>query len=284
MQKSEDSRAATTAHRKVKSSTTLNRKYVRRPSKSPDGMIPVKRSSKIKRFDVQMIEKENKAEQKIAPATVHPIQKTAIKRMQNRSQKPVVSKMTAKELKDQAIKKALADAAKMKEMNDEGIESKDVSKKMHFGVGRVVLALSCAAVAVLAIVYFVNLNMPDISIRVAAMQTGIEASFPSYVPKEFNVSSIMSEDGKVVISFRDNENDKSFSLTEESSSWDSSALLNNFVKNEYGEDYAIIKEQGLTIYIGNSGAAWVNGGMMYKINATEDVLSKKQISSIATSL
>lgn len=284
MQKSEDSRAATTAHRKVKSSTTLNRKYVRRPSRSSDGMVSVRRSSKIKHFDARMVEKKSKVEQKIAPATVHPIQKTAIKRMQSRSQQPMVSKMTAKELKDQAIKKALADASRMKEMDSEKMESTDVFKKMHFGVGRVVLALSCAVVAVLAIVYFVNLNMPDISIRVAAMQTGIEASYPSYIPKEFSVSSIMSEDGKVVISFKNNENDSSFSLTEESSSWDSSALLNNFVKNEYGEDYATIKEQGLTIYIGNNGAVWVNGGMMYKINAAEDVLSKKQISSIAASL
>ena len=192
MQKSEDSRAATTAHRKVKSSTTLNRKYVRRPSKSPDGMIPVKRSSNIKHFDAQIVGKRKKVEQKNAPATVHPIQKTAIERMQNRSRKPVVSRMTAKELKDQAIKKALAEASNMKKMNSEKMEPEDVSKKMHFGMGRVVLALSCAAVAIFAIIYFVNLNMPDISIRVAAMQTGIEASYPSYIPKGFSVSSIMS--------------------------------------------------------------------------------------------
>lgn len=284
MQKSESNHAAATAHRKVKASTTLNRRYVKKPTKSSDVFVSVKKSSKIKHFDIApVVKKKVQDDQPIAPAVTHPMQATAISRMQARKTTPMVSKMTAKELKDQAIKKALADAAKITDDAKEEKSTEKVATKMHFGIGRIMLAISCATAAVFAIVYFVNLNMPDISMRVAAMQTGIEASYPSYVPKEFSLSSISSEDGKVVLKFKDNS-DKEFTLIEENSSWDSNALLSNFVKTTYGDSYSIIREQGLTIYTNDKQAAWVNGGILYKIESSEGSLSKQQIRLIAVSL
>ena len=190
--------------------------------------------------------------------------------------------MTAKEIKDQAIQKALASAATVERV-DSGQKTKKMGK-MHFGFGRVALALSCAAIVALAIVYFVNLNMPDISLRVAAMQTGINASYPGYVPRGYAVSSITSESKRIVLDFKNGENDGLFTLTEETSSWDSNALLNNFVKTAYGDNYKTVKEQGLTIYINGSDAAWVNGGVFYQITAKNGILTNKQICSIATSL
>ena len=155
---------------------------------------------------------------------------------------------------------------------------------MHFGFGRVMLALSCAAAAVFAIVYFVNLNMPDISLRVAAMQTGINASYPNYVPRDYSVSSITSEDSKVTMEFQNSNTGDAFTLVEEASSWDSNALMSNYVKNEFGDSYTVVREQGLTIYISGNNAAWANGGIVYKINTTAGSLTNKQIKSIATSL
>lgn len=192
------------------------------------------------------------------------------------------SKVTAKELKEQAIQKALAVASKTAE--EEQPVADKVKKKMYFGFGRVLLALSCAAVAVFAIVYFVNLNMPDLSLRVAAMQSGINASYPSYIPRDFNLSDITSEEGKVILNFKNNTTGDAFSLVEETSSWDSNALLTNFVKDAYGENYTIIREQGITLYINGSNAAWVNGGVVYKLTTTSGSLTKKQIKSIAVSL
>ena len=290
MQKSGSNNMATTAHRKVRTSTTLNRRYVKRPMQSTDVMVSVKRSSKVKHFNSPMATinttaKKVKDDQPMAPVMPHPVQTAAISRMQARKATPMVSKMTAKELKDQAIKKALANASKVVDNDNKKADKKTKkSPKLSFGLGRVVLALSCAAAAVFAIVYFVNLNMPDISMRVAAMQTGIEASYPSYVPRDFNLSDITSEDGKVVLNFKNAETGDTFSLIEENSSWDSNALLTNFVKNEYGEDYSIVREQGLTIYMSGSNAAWVNGGVVYKLNTISGMLTKKQIRSIAVSL
>ena len=73
-------------------------------------------------------------------------------------------------------------------------------------------------------------------------------------------------------------------MEEEASSWDSNALLTNYVKEAFGDGYSIVREQGLTIYIKGSNAAWVNGGIVYKLKADDGVLTNKQIRSIAVSL
>ncbi len=254
MQKSDSNQMAKSTHRKVGNSTTLNRRYARRPGRNADIMVKTSGSSK-------------------------------------QGQQVEMKKMSAKELKDQAIKKALASAEKpMEKENDKKIMQKVLKKstkgeKMHFGLGRVALALGCAAVAVFAIVYFVNLSMPDFSLKVAAMQTGIDATYPSYVPRDYNLSNITSENGKIVLEFKNYTDDHSYTLTEESSSWDSNALLENYVKSNYEKDYSTVKEQGLTIYMGGRKAAWVNGGVFYEISTSENgLLTKKQITTIANSL
>ena len=116
------------------------------------------------------------------------------------------------------------------------------------------------------------------------MQSGIEATYPAYVPRGYNLSDITSEKGKIVLNFSDTATGDSFSLTEENSVWDSNALLNNYVREEYGEDYIVIKEQGLTIYVSNSDATWVNRGIIYKLQTKQGSLTKKQIKTIAVSL
>lgn len=312
MQKTDANQTARAAHRQVKSSTTLNRRYVKRPTRGVDMTVPVKRSPKVSRFSSTSMSANRNASKSMSARSIssitkapsemdaleavklHPIQKVANERVKARiantkpasSSSTMISKMTAKELKDQAIQKALASASST--TSEEKTKSKkNASKKgikMHFGMGRVILAFSCAAVAVFAIVYFVNLNMPDISLRVAAMQTGIEASYPTYVPRDYSLTDITSEEGMITLNFRNANTGESFSLIEEKSSWDSNALQSNYVKNEFANDYTTIREQGLTIFIDNNRAAWVNGGVVYKLTAPNGVLTKKQIKTIATSL
>ena len=303
MQKSDNNQQATSAHRKVRSSTTLNRKYVKRPARQSDVIVRVKRSPKVTRFGEEsgmaqpvaamMNSQDAGLEQAIKQAEMHPLQKRANERMKIRvTSAPTVEmpRPTAKELKDQAIQKALAAAAKTDTKETKSTKKSKHSSlrkgtKVHFGFGRVMLAMTCAASAVFAIVYFVNLNMPDISLRVAAMQTGIEASYPNYVPRDYALSDITSESGKITLNFKNAGTGDAFSIVEETSSWDSNALLTNYVQDSYGDNYTVIKEQGLTIYIsGSSDACWVNGGVVYKLKTTAGSLTKKQIKSIATSL
>ena len=79
MQKSDSNGTAKTAHRKVQSSTTLNRKYVKRPMKTADIMVQVKRSPKVKHFDNAVMQKAAVVEQPMAPAVKHPMCKFCTK-------------------------------------------------------------------------------------------------------------------------------------------------------------------------------------------------------------
>lgn len=293
-----------TAHRKVQASTTLNRRYVKRPVKNSDTTVSIKRSPKISHFHYSTAKaSEAPAMTAAAPAmttakaapmaamaparpTPHPLQSSANAKMRTSANMVPAksSQPSAKELKDQAIKKALA-AAETSDLQQQSTRIKNNRlDKIHFGFGRVMLALACTTAAVFAIVYFVNLNMPDISLRVAAMQTGINASYPSYVPRGYNITSITSEEGKIVLDFANSDPAGAFTLVEEKSSWDSSALLSNYVQPEWQDSYTTIREQGITIYINGNNAAWVNGGIVYKINTTAGTLTNKQIRSIAVSM
>lgn len=189
-------------------------------------------------------------------------------------------KFAAKELKEQEIKKAVSMATRLPQPSKKVSRRSRVSK--NFGVARVALAIACLSTAVFAIVYFVNLNSSDISLRVAAMQSGIEAVYPSYTPRGYTLADVTSASGKVTMKFKSDNG--GYTIIEEQTDWNSDGLLSNFVKPNYGDEYTVVSEQGLTLYVGDRWAAWVNGGMVYKLAVDSGNLTKKQIKAIAVSL
>ncbi|MBQ2660300.1 hypothetical protein IJF86_02705 [Candidatus Saccharibacteria bacterium] len=295
------------AHRGVQHSSTLNRKYVKRPvistaaAKSPAITSLAKQQSanlkrrqalaaKINREHLAALKAKSSAKKPVlaeqkavssAPGEVvrHPVESKVRSRLALRRATPVKSpSLSMKEKKDQAIESALKSVATMEKQG----KAHRMKNRSFFSVKRVALALGCAVIAVGAIAYFINLSMPDLSVRVAAMQTGIDAVYPSYVPRDYSLASVVSEVGKITMTFSTSSGE-SFTLTEEKSSWDSSALEANYVKSNFSE-YVPIREQGLTLYVSGSDCAWVNGGKVFVINASGNNLSKKQLKSIAVSL
>lgn len=297
------------AHCGVQHSTTLNRKYVKRPvvaMKKPAITSVAKQQSETLKRRQALAEKINRerlaalkakskpqataataAKKSAEPASVtsekvvrHPVESTVRTRLALKRAKPIMKKpLSMREKKDQAIESALKSVATMEKKGEKAPKMKNRS---FFTFKRVALALGCSALAVGTIAFFVNLSMPDLSVRVTAMQTGIDAIYPSYIPRDYSLASVMSEEGKVTMVFSSASGD-SFSLTEEKSSWDSSALESNYVKSAFS-DYVPVREQGLTLYISGSDCAWVNGGKVFVIDASSDNLSKKQLKSIAVSL
>lgn len=194
--------------------------------------------------------------------------------------------LSTEELKERAIEQALESVATMNEQLSPSKKRQPAMRaKRKGGAKRFVIAFTCAAICVGGVIAFVSANIPDISVRVAAMQTGITAAYPSYVPRDYKLGDIFSEEGKITMIF-DGPANASFILEEEKSSWDSSALLRNFVEANWGDNYATTHEQGITIYISEatSDAVWVNGGVLYKITSSGTPLTKKQVRSIVTSL
>lgn len=188
---------------------------------------------------------------------------------------------------DRALKSA---SAVLTNIQKKEAAAKPVAPKMEYQfrkkskAGRIFLALICSGATVAALVAFVHFSIPDLSVRVAAIQTGIDAAYPSFVPRGYSLTNVTSDkEGVVIMTFTGPDN-VYFTLSEEKSTWDSTALLNNYVKKNFPSDFVTLREQGITIYVRGEKAAWVNGGLLYKIDATGKYLTKEQIRNIATSL
>ncbi len=204
-------------------------------------------------------------------------------RQQAKQQVEAPVMITAQERKDQAIQQALQ-RMKSAETTKMDFGEQKAKKQFFWQKKRFAVAMAMAIISIGLLGYLVSLNLPDLSVRVAAMHTGISNAYPSYVPSNFRLDGLVKEDdGKITMNFK-NDLGKTFSLTEEKSSWDSASVLANYVKKNWGEDYSVVKGQGLTIYISESRAAWVNGGVFYIVDGEAAELSSSDLHDIAVSL
>lgn len=257
---------APSVHSTVQKSTTLSRRYVKKPVVTAAKKAEEKKVVAVKKAKAARLAqlRAEKAAAKAARKAVKVAKKTSKNDRAIRSASAVITKM-AKE----PVKKAPKMEREFKKKNK---------------AGRVFLALICSGATVAALVAFVHFSIPDLSVRVAAIQTGIDAAYPTFVPRNYTLSNVTSDkEGVVVMTFTGPEG-ASFTLSEEKSTWDSTALLNNYVKKNYPNDFATLREQGITIYVRGEKASWVSGGLLYKIDATGKYLTKEQIRNIATSL
>ncbi|MBR3319340.1 DUF4367 domain-containing protein [Candidatus Saccharibacteria bacterium] len=282
--------SSSASHRRTQRSTTLNRKYVKRPEKvAAIDSVAKRHADDLKRRQAlaDRINRERLAALKAGktireanatpPATSPKTQTLPVDIEKTLIASPKTEK--AKAVKDNAVKSALKSVATMED--DKPVQT--ITSKRSIGTKKLLLAFGCAALAVGIIGYFVSRNTPDISVRVAAMQTGIDATYPTYIPRGYSLSDIVSEDKKISMTFTDAES-SAFTISEEKTSWDNETLEASYVKTSWGNNYTSVREQGITIFIAGSNATWINGNILYKINASSNNLTKKQIKSIVTSL
>ena len=199
---------------------------------------------------------------------------------ERRREADTISHFSAKKLTNRARQNSKALMSAMKE------ETKPKSapimiKKPKISKKHLIFAVASSICCMGVLYATLKFSMPDISAKVAAAQNG--ASYPSFVPRDFIASGASFQKNTFSIEFVGPDKTR-FTLDQEKLPWDSNALLNNYVKPTWGEQYDTIREQGLTIYMYQSNAAWVNGGTVYKLNTTSGSLSKKQLKNIITSL
>ena len=214
-----------------------------------------------------------------APKTrsaIAPLQSLA----ERRREADTISHFSAKKLTNRARQNSKALMSAMKE------EAKPKSapvmiKKPKVSKKHLIFAVASSICCMGVLYATLKFSMPDISAKVAAAQNG--ASYPSFVPRDFTARSASFQKNTFSLEFVGPDKTR-FTLDQEKLPWDSNALLNNYVKPTWGEQYDTIREQGLTIYMYQSNAAWVNGGTVYKLNTTSGSLSKKQLKNIITSL
>lgn len=193
----------------------------------------------------------------------------------------IASSKNAK-LKEDLIQKALNDVP-MSQYFDHDTHKKNLKRsyKMRFFRN-----LSLAGFILLFGGYLFFLNIPSISFRVAAVQSGLSktATLPNYKPAGYSFKSRAAYGpGYVKIEMKNNNGNK-LELSQEKSSFDSEALKDNIVSRIDG-GYSTYVKDGLTIYLYNKGgASWVNKGQVYSLNGDTSDLSSDEILNMAASM
>lgn len=274
-------------HTKHQRSTALNRRFVKKTQPTPQASEvkrPVANRPHATAMDVRRVKRSDHISKfardpqaltvKRAVNDIGPVKHPAVAKAHAVSHPPAshaASAPTAREIKHAAMGKALANAKP---------DTSSVKQPR-----RRAMNVAAASLGVLLIAgYFTYVNMPNLSVRVAAAQAGIDASYPEYRPVGYRLNGpIAYQQGQVSMKFASNSGPLAFALNQSKSSWDSSALLEKYVDPRSDGKYATYSDAGLTIYTYGTDAAWVNGGVLYTVEGTA-TLSNEQIRRIATSM
>lgn len=272
---------ATAVHSAPQRSQTLHRRSTKKPGlpkrPQPGKHMDIARSSAVKRFAPHPVTAQpaSAPAAKDTPAQDHPI----VKRAAAKSAPARSVTATPKQIKDAAIAKALAPTSKPSSK-----KKKEAKPKQRNGWTRrrvVFLAFLLVLIGAAAVTY---INLPSLSVAFASSQSGVDATYPKYIPSGYGLQQpVTFSDGEVALTFASRSSDHQYTITQSSSTWDSSAVLENVVKQAAGDNYTIDQEQGLRIYLYEQNAAWVNGGILYVITS-DAPLSNEQMRRIATSL
>ncbi len=130
--------------------------------------------------------------------------------------------------------------------------------------------------------FIAYLNAPNIELHLASAQAGFHATMPNYRPTGYALTGHIKHAGGTV-SMRFTSGDSNYTITQQSSDWNSQTLLDSTLALSNG--HQTVLKNGETIYIYGNGtsAAWVDGGVRYDLSGNAS-LNTDQIVSIAASL
>lgn len=159
-------------------------------------------------------------------------------------------------------------------------KSKKHAKKLG---SRAVKWVSGGFAALLIVGFITYMSLPSLSVEFASARAGFNAGLPGYQPSGYKLSGpVAFEPGKITINFQSNTDERSYSVTQEVSQWNSEALQENFFAAR-NKRFETTQEAGRTIFLYDNGkASWVNGGVWYQIDSNS--LSSEQLVRIASSL
>lgn len=190
-----------------------------------------------------------------------------------------VAQQTPTSLKDQLIKERIAEAEAAKA----GQKKPGFFARLRKRQPKLATTFAMSLSVLILGTYLTYINLPNISMRVAATRAGINATLPAYKPDGYSLSgAIAYAESEVSVNYKSNTGDQSYTVSQRASSWDSQAVLSNYVSKQTNA-YLTFQDRGLTVYTFGNKAAWTNGGLLYTIDG-DAPLSSDQILKIATSM
>jgi hypothetical protein len=133
--------------------------------------------------------------------------------------------------------------------------------------------------------FFAWQNIPQVSMRMAASQTHVSATVPSYRPSGFSFAAPVSHSDKAVtIKYQAGANSaQNYSVTQQNSNWDSTTLAASVGSKSAQVQTSQVNGTTVYIYGTSNNASWVNHGVLSTLNNQAD-LSSDQILEIAGSM
>ena len=144
------------------------------------------------------------------------------------------------------------------------------------------LSLVGVPVIVLALIIVATHSFTHLELRIASAKAGFSTSLPAYEPAGYNLSQLQYGKGVFASKFHDSNGNR-YTITQGTTSWDTTDLLDNYVNNTT-PNYQVVRVGDRTIYLYGSGnATWVSNGIWYQINS-DGSLSESQLINVANSL
>ena len=145
------------------------------------------------------------------------------------------------------------------------------------------LSAGLATIALLAGFYTYQ-NIPRLALARASSQIGFSAQVPNFHPAGFAQSGpIQYQRGLVVMNFRSNSDDRTYTVTQAKTQQPPANLGNDYLAKQ-GKDYETAQADGRQVFIYNgSNATWIKDGVWYTVEGNAD-LSRNQLLNIASSI
>jgi hypothetical protein len=167
---------------------------------------------------------------------------------------------------------------KLEQLLDEALVQADAHKNMMKRTGRVRrfkaldmvprwLGITSAIIIIIAVAFWLLWqNLPAVAVHVAAARAHVNAAVPTYTPEGFSMAKRLEyNQGAVTLQFKD-KSDKSFTLTQKASDLNSAALPSGYLPAKQTVQTSMIGGTTVYIYGDQNNAAWVNHGVLYKLN------------------
>ncbi len=123
-----------------------------------------------------------------------------------------------------------------------------------------------------------------VSLYLASTKAGFSATSPTYSPSGYGIANVSYAKGIVSSEYHSNTDNRSYNISEKTTTWNNTDLVNNYVSALSNDDYVTINSNGLTIYLyGTRNATWINNGIWYIITSNNS-LSDQQMVHLATSM
>ncbi len=255
-------------------------KRVRQPQAERRTPKKIERSPHISRFaktkEVKVAPKTKQVDPELKRQAAELHQKHLNHLKKQAEPKPHIS---SNAIKEHLLKTQLENAPHSDELPHEIRQAGRLSRR-----ARLMSIASTSLALVLLGGYLTYINIPNLSIRVAAANAGVDASLPRYQPNGYRIHGpIAYSSGEVQVNYQQNGGDKNYRITQRSIDWDPQATLDNYVQPDSKDNYQIHSIQGLTVYTYSNKAVWVNGGVLHIIDG-DAPLTGEQVENIAASM